>query len=82
MSMKQKILILVLLIFVFPQVFATNNYLIADSNDWHSLYLLSLYSAKINYSFLYFENLADSQIKLELIPKNSNILFLNQDQNQ
>ncbi len=74
MSTIKRLVLLFILLLLSVGVVTSNDYLVANSHDWHSLYLSAQYAKRINASFIYFENLADSQVKIATIPNSASIL--------
>ena len=49
---------------------------VINTKDWQSLYLSTIYSGFMGTELLFFNNLADSQIKTNMMTKGDNILIL------
>ncbi len=52
---------------------------IANTNEWESIYLLSTYANSINASFVFFKDPSDAQLKEKLIPTDNTILTFESD---
>ena len=74
-KIKLLMLISLLSILVIPSVLA-KDFTVANSKDWRSLYLSTIYSGRSDSEFLFFTSLKDSQIKTKMMGVNDNILIL------
>jgi hypothetical protein len=74
-GMKFLLIIILLAVLVQP-VFAQDSFTVANSKDWHSIYLANTYSALTGSELLFFTSLRDSQIKTQMMAKDDQILIL------
>ncbi|MCK5107274.1 MAG: hypothetical protein KAQ83_00950 [Nanoarchaeota archaeon] len=70
------IIFICLVVLVQPISAQAKTFTVANSKDWHSIYLATIYSGNTDSELLFFENLRDSQIKTKLMAKDDSILIL------
>ena len=68
-------LVMLLIILIIPSVFA-RDFTIANTKDWKSLYLGTIYAGRTDSELLFFTSLKDSQIKTRMMGTKDNILIL------
>ena len=56
------------------QIVLADNYVVANTKDWKSLYEISVYAGFKNESFVFLKDLGDAEIKTKLMSKNDNIV--------
>ncbi len=68
------LLIVVLLSLTIVNSVSAEDYVIANTHDWKSIYELSMYANFKNMSFTYLKDLGDAEIKTKLMSKNDNLI--------
>lgn len=72
---------LILLLSLAGGAFASEQVVILNSNDWHELYLGSIYAGSIGADVMFFSSLAEAQRKTETLPKWDKIIVFESEDN-
>lgn len=77
MNSKSKIILIsmfiILIAFTCVSVVEGKTYIVANTADWQSMYLTSMYASFTNASFVYLKNLGDAEIKTKLMSTNDTV---------
>ena len=70
------IIFICLIILLQPTFVNAKTFTVANTKDWHSIYLATIYSGNTDSDLLFFNSLRDSQIKTKMMAKDAQILIL------
>ncbi len=76
-SVKQLLFFAMAFIFIgvmFSQSVSAQTTVVANTDEWESVYLLSIYAHSIDAGFVFFKDPSDAQLKTKLIPSSSKII--------
>ena len=71
-----RIVVLILLLNLSLSIVSAYDYVVVDSKDWRDIYLGIMFSTFDNSRVLFFNDLADVDLKTRMIPKNASVLIL------
>lgn len=79
MNLKFKLLFLLIIVLIILQssfALAENRtFVVANTNDWQSTYLIDVYASSIGAQIVYLKNLGDSEVKTKLMAKTDNVII-------
>ena len=66
--------VILILVLIMASPLVAGDYLVANTHDWHSIYLLGIYAGQEGHDLIHFGNLEEAHLKTQTIPKDAAIL--------